>query len=202
MLAGEPGVVRFWLMAVGWHRRVSPWYLSSLCSEPPLICRRMCFNRKNQSCPYLRSLAPAGAEWQRWPAGSGHRQRPKQRHCSVGGSCASPAEPGGSVWRLRAQPQPRPRFCNAISALRAQRCSPALPAPLFARLLGVFAGAFGELRQNSAFSHKCSLALAGSPGTALGTALAPGGSTKENLRCASPCRGPLDPVGAAGNPKI
>lgn len=28
-------------------------YLGSLCAEPPLICRRMCFNRKNKSCPYL-----------------------------------------------------------------------------------------------------------------------------------------------------
>lgn len=113
-------------MAVGWQRRVIWWYLGSLRAEPPLICRRMCFNRKNQSCPYLCSLAPAGAKSRRWLAGSGHRQRPGSVTPWVGGSCASPVQPEGSVWRLGGAAPARARFCNALCA-HASVSAPNLP---------------------------------------------------------------------------
>lgn len=88
----RPGCCFLLGMAVGWQRRVSWCYLGSLRAEPPLICRRMCFNRKNKSCPYLRSLAPAGAKSQRRlraPAA------PRQRHSLARRFLCKPRAAGG-----------------------------------------------------------------------------------------------------------
>lgn len=120
-------------MAVGWQRRVTWWYLGSLRAEPPLICRRMCFNRKNKSCLYLRSLAPAGAKSQRRLAGSGHRQRPGSVTPWVGGSCASPVQPGGVGVQARGSSASPVLQCDLCSGVR-QRSEPAPPRPRRSRL--------------------------------------------------------------------
>lgn len=116
----RPGCCFLLGMAVGWQRRVSWCYLGSLRAEPPLICRRMCFNRKNKSCPYLRSLAPAGAKSQRRlraPAA------PRQRHSLARRFLCKPRAAGGVGVKARGS------SASPCAVLQRDLCSGSVSAP-------------------------------------------------------------------------
>lgn len=176
-------------VAVGCQRRVSRWHLGSLWAEPPLICRRMCFNRKvNPVRTCARSLLPG-------PGGG-------------------TARPGSELLCKRRAPGAPRGARGGSAALAAPSISAPGSAPLLVRLFVclVFVRSsparsqrISELCQNSAFQPKCwltSRAQAGSPAQVWGPRAAAGGSAQGQPTLRAPlCQGTPDPSGSAGNSK-
>lgn len=141
-------------MAAGWQRRVNWRYLDSVSAEQLLICRRMCSNRKNKSCLYLCSFAPARAKLQSclsawpgagsWAPGTGSAGRvshlaPSQRRSSGRRIlCKQNAAAGVSacVRRHQGKATAPTWFCNAIS-LRSCAHQRSLTCPIVSATLFV-----------------------------------------------------------------
>ena len=125
----------------GWQRRVNWSDPDSERAEQPLICRWMCSNMKNKSCPYLCSPAPAwpGAGSRHWPRFSPGPKPTLPPGCSRGGGHKVHAKPPGRSnspcaglqgdLSLRSRAPRHPRTCPIASAAPfANRCSPAVLA--------------------------------------------------------------------------